>query len=69
VHLVIWCKQTDQRVHLLFSVTALLVSTAASAIGVQTGRMRPEVAAALVFHFVANSFRRTGGCDLGNYFA
>jgi hypothetical protein len=46
VHLVIWCKQTDQRVHLLFSVTAL--STAASAIGVQTGRMRPEVAAALV---------------------
>lgn len=48
VHLVIWCKQTDQRVHLLFSVTALLVSTAASAIGVQTGRMRPEIAVALV---------------------
>jgi C4-dicarboxylate-specific signal transduction histidine kinase len=31
VHLVIWCKQTDQLAHLLFSVTAISVAAIAAA--------------------------------------
>src|SRR5215469_16524375 len=31
VHLVIWCKQTDQWTHLLFSVTAISVAAIAAA--------------------------------------
>jgi hypothetical protein len=31
VHLVIWCRQTDQPAHLLFSVTAISVAAIAAA--------------------------------------
>jgi two-component system, LuxR family, sensor kinase FixL len=30
VHLIIWCKQTDQLAHLLFSVTAISVAAIAA---------------------------------------